>query len=148
MAVKVVVAPLGIEAATGETVMLVNVAAVTVMLTAGDVMPLIDAVTVVLPIATPVTVPGGAPTLAVAVSADVHLTCAVMSAVELSEKVPVAVRLAVVPLARVADAGVMAMLESVTGGVEVTSPLLLPPPPHAASATTVTISEKILLQNK
>lgn len=50
-----------------------------------------------------------------------------MSAVELLEYVPVAVKLEVIPLAMVAVPGVMAMLLRVIGG----DPVLLLPPPQA-----------------
>lgn len=124
VAVKVVLVPTSIETAAGATVMLVSGEAVTVMVTTFEVTPFRAAVTVVLPTATPVTTPVLPPTLAVAGLADAQVTVVVRLAVELSEKVPVAVRLAVPPLATVAEAGVMAMDFSVGAGVGAA-----PPPP-------------------
>lgn len=65
-----------------------------------------------------------------------------ISAVEVSEYVPVAVKWVIWPLATVAVAGVMAMLESVAdAGV----PLLLPPPPPQAAAAILKSITKINL---
>lgn len=129
---------MSMETVAGATAMLVSGEAVTVMLTTFDVMPFRAAVTVVLPTATPVTMPVLLPTLAVAGLAEAQVTVVVIFAVELSEKVPVAVRLAVPPLATVGDAGVMAMDFSVGAGVgAAASP---PPPPHAVSRTVASNS--------
>ncbi|OGS97137.1 MAG: hypothetical protein A3H31_08890 [Gallionellales bacterium RIFCSPLOWO2_02_FULL_57_47] len=81
VAVNGVVVPFAIEIEVGVTAMLVSVAAVTVILAAGDVMPLREAVMVVVPTATPDTTPVLGPTLAVEGAADVQVTEVVMSAV-------------------------------------------------------------------
>ena len=113
VAVKVVFVPLASETDAGVMAMLLSVAAVTVMLAElEEVMPPKAAVTVVVPIAVPTTLPVWLPTVAVNGSADVQVTFAVMSAVVPSEYVPVAIRFAVVPLGSVAPV-VMAMLFSV-----------------------------------
>ena len=85
VAVNMVVVPFGIDAAAGAIVMPDRVAAVTVMAAAGEVMPLMEAVTVVFPTVTPFTTPVLLPTFAVAGSADTQVTEVVMSAVELFE---------------------------------------------------------------
>ena len=124
-----VVAPLAMETGVGAMLMPVSVAAVTVMLAAGEVTPLNAAVRVVAPAATPVALP--LLTEATAVSAVAQVTMLVTSTTCPLENVPTAVKLAVVPLAIVAVVGVMAMLDRVTGvaGAE----LVLLPPPHADS---------------
>ena len=61
--------------------MLLSVAVLTVMPAAGEITPFNSAAAVVVPTATPVTTPVFAPTLAMAVSSDDQVTCAVMSAV-------------------------------------------------------------------
>lgn len=95
--------------------MLFSVAAVTSMVAVFEVMPLNVAVTVVVPTAVPMTIPVLLPTVAVNGSADVQVTCAVMSAVVLSEYVPVADRFAFVPLGSVAPVtAILLRMASVT----------------------------------
>lgn len=85
---NVVVNPLAIEAVTGVTLIAVITAAVTVIVAAGDVMPLNDAVTELLPTATPVAMPLVAPVALFIVATptllDVHVTWLVRLAVVLS----------------------------------------------------------------
>lgn len=83
-----------------------------------------------VPTAAPVTTPVLL-TLAVAGAADVQVTVLVMLAVVEFEYVPVAVRLAVSPLAIVAEGGVMAMLVN-TGAVTVSVALFEFTPPSEA----------------
>ena len=90
MAVKVTGVPLVVDGVGGAMLILVKVAAVTVILAAVEVTPLIEAVMVVVPIAAPVTIPVAMPTLAVAGAAEVQVTWVVMSALVPLEYVPVA----------------------------------------------------------
>jgi len=135
VAVKVALLPLAMDALPGVTAIPVKVAAVTVMPAAGDVTPLNVAVTDVVPTVVPDTTPGWVPMLAIAGSADVQTTCDVMSAVEASEYVPVAVRLLVRPLAIMADTGVIAILFNVTAGAVTDAPVPLFPPQAVSSET-------------
>ena len=120
--------PLGVEGVAGLMLSPVIAAAVTDRLAAGEVMPLEDAVTVVLPTPTPVATPVVLLIVATLASTDVQITWLVMSAVVAFEYVPVAVKLVFRFLATVAVAGVMAMPVSVA---DVGAPLL--PPPAAAT---------------
>ena len=97
------------ETDAGVMAILLNVAAMTLMLAVFEVIPSNAAVTVVVPISVPMTTPVSLPTVAVNGSADVQVTSAVMSAVVLSEYVPVADRFVFVPLGSVAPV-VMVML--------------------------------------
>ena len=81
VAVNGVLKPLAILADAGEMAIPVKAAAVTVMPTAGEVMPFAEAVIVVVPTELPVAAPVLRPTLAVAGLADVQATKVVMSAV-------------------------------------------------------------------
>ena len=67
VAVNVALRPLGVDAETGVTAILISAASVTVMLATGEVTPFNAAVTVVEPISTPVTTPVLVPTVAMAV---------------------------------------------------------------------------------
>lgn len=135
MAVKLEINPAPTEADAGLIAITVITAAVTVKLTAGELMQLSDAAIVVLPTATPVAIAVALLIVATAVLPDTQSTWLVMSAVVASEYMPVAVKCVFSPLATVAVAGVSAMLVSVlaagAGGGGVPPPL--PPPPHADS---------------
>jgi hypothetical protein len=84
VAVKVTGIPFGVEGAVGLMLMPVTVAAVTVSGAAGEIMPLNEAITVVMPTATPVATPVELLILATAVSVACQITLLVMSAVVLS----------------------------------------------------------------
>ena len=84
VAVKVEVKPFATEGAVGVILMLESVAVVTAMLAVGEVIPLNDAATVVLPTATPVATPVLLPIVATPAFADAHVTWLLMSAVVLS----------------------------------------------------------------
>lgn len=84
MAVKVTGVPLGVDGAVGLMLIPVTTAAVTAMLAVGDVMPLSEAVTVVLPTATPVNTPVAPLVVATPVLADTQDDWLVMLAVEAS----------------------------------------------------------------
>ena len=81
VAVNVTGLPFGVDNASGLTLMLVRAAEVTVRLAAGAVIPLTDAVILVLPTAMPVAIPVVLPIVAIDILADVHVTWPVMSAV-------------------------------------------------------------------
>lgn len=136
-----VVSPVDTEALAGLIDIAVNTGAVTVNVALLEATPLAEAVTVVLPTATPVATPVALLTVATPVLLDAQITWLVMSAVEASEYVPVAVRWVICPLTTVAGAGVMAMPVSVTG---VGVPLLLPPPPHADSIEARNSAQQII----
>lgn len=136
VAVNVTGVPLGVEDVAGPMLIPVTTAAVTVNGAADEETPFNEAVTVVLPTATPVATPVVLLIVVMALSAAAQATLLVMSVVVLSVYVPVAVKLVVSPLATVAVAGVMAMLVSVTG-VGVALPL---PPPQPESISVVTTS--------
>ena len=73
--------PLGMDGVVGLMLIPVTTAAVTDRLAVGEVIPLVEAVTVVLPTATPVTTPVVLLTVATPVLPDAQLTWLVMSAV-------------------------------------------------------------------
>lgn len=81
MAVNVTDTPLGVDGAVGLMLIPVITAAVTVRLAVGEVKPLAEAVTVVLPTATPVATPVVLLIVATPVFPDAHVTWLVMSAV-------------------------------------------------------------------
>lgn len=81
VAVKVTGCPLGADGAVGVMLMLVSTAVFTVRAAVGEVMPLSDAVTVVLPTATPVATPVVLAMVAITVLADAQVTWSVMFAV-------------------------------------------------------------------
>lgn len=136
MAVNVTGVPWGVDAIEGVILILVTTASVTVIFAAAELMPFNDAVTLVVPTAVPVTTPVVLSILAVAGAAEFQVACVVISAVEPFENVPVAVRLLVIPLATVAEVGVMAMLDNVTGGGE-------PPPPPQPLSNEIKTAIKI-----
>src|SRR5687768_4325653 len=124
-------------ASVGVTSIDTRVASVTVNVVSPVTSPLV-AETVALP--TPVVVampfePAALLTIAIALSDDAQVACAVRSCVELSVKTPVAVNCAVVPAAAFVRLGVISidwrvgMLSG--GGVVVSAPP--PPPPQPAS---------------
>jgi len=141
----------------GFGLMAIDVSAITVSVTPGEVTVPIDAVICVVPPATPVASPPEAVMVAVAVVPEAHVTVAVISAVELSLYVPVAVNCCVAPTFKCAgDAGVTAievieMTVSVTPG-EVTVPIdavicVVPPatpvasPPEAVMVAVAVVPE-------
>ena len=81
MAVKVTGVPLGVDGVVGLMLIPVIEAAVTVRLAVGEVMPLAEAVTVVLPTATPVATPVVLLIVATPVLPDDQVAWLVMSAV-------------------------------------------------------------------
>lgn len=147
---KVTGVPFGVEGVVGLMLIPVITAAVTDRLAVGEVIPWAEAVTVVLPTATPVVTPVVLLIVTIPVLADAHVTWLVMSAVVASEYVPVAVKWVICPLATVAVVGVMAMLARVTGvGVPLLVPppagVALPPPPHAVNNNVVTNQTSAIL---
>ena len=84
MAVNVTGVPLGVDGVDGLMLIPVITAAVTDRLVVGEVMPLAEAVIVVLPTATPVATPVVLLIVATLVLADAQVTWLVMSAVEAS----------------------------------------------------------------
>ena len=102
--------PTATVAGVGFEVIAIEVSEMTVSVTPGDVTVPIVAVICVVPAATPVASPPDAVMVAVAVVPDAHATVAVMSAVELSLYVPVAVNCCVAPTFKFAGvAGVTAI---------------------------------------
>ena len=81
MAVKVTGTPLGVDGVVGLMLRPVITAAVTVRLAVGEVMPLEEAVTVVLPTATPVAMPVVLLIVATLMLPDAQVVWAEMSAV-------------------------------------------------------------------
>ena len=81
MAVRLVLVPLASDTGEGVTAILVKTASVTLMSTSDEVMPFKKACTLVGPFAFPVTVtvPVCKTTVAIDKSADVQLTCVLMS---------------------------------------------------------------------
>lgn len=77
--------PFGVEGAIGLMLIPVIVAVVTVMLAVGEVMPFNEAVTVVLPTATPVAMPVALLIVAIFMLPDAQLAWLVMLAVVPSE---------------------------------------------------------------
>lgn len=114
--------PLAMDDVAGVMLIPVSTAELTVRLAAGEVMPLNEAVTVVLPNATPVATPLVL-IVATALSAEAQATLLVRSAVVPSPYVPVAVKLVVSPVATEAVAGVMAIAVN-SGAVTVNVALL------------------------
>ena len=84
VAEKVTDVPWGVDGAVGLMLMAVITAAVTVRFAAGEVMPLADTVTVVLPTATPVATPVVLMIVATPVLPVAQVTWLVMLAVVLS----------------------------------------------------------------
>ena len=106
----------------GVTAMLLSVAAMTLMLAEfEEVIPRNAALTVVVPIAVPKTIPVLIPTVAVNGSADVQVTSVVRSAVVPSEYIPVAVRFVFVPLGSVAPVVMLMLLRVAAVTVMLTS---------------------------
>src|SRR5580765_7470939 len=102
----------------GFGVIAIDVSEMTVSVTPGEVTVPIDAVICVVPCATPVASPPEAVMVAVAVVPEAHTTVAVISAVELSLYVPVAVNCCVAPTFKCAGAaGVTAIEVRVLVGV-------------------------------
>jgi len=102
VAVKVVLNPLAILGDTGEITIPVKAASVTVMPTAGEVMPFDEAMMVAGPMTLPVAMTL-ALKLATVVSLEVHSTVPEMLLVVPSVKVPVAVKVVLAPIGIVAD---------------------------------------------
>lgn len=127
VAIILVVAPLAMETGVGAMLMPMSVAAVTVMLAAGEVTPLNAAVTVVVPGATPVVTPMFSAAITSLATDQVDMLVTSMTCP--LENVPTAARLALAPVERVAEVGLIAMDVSVTG-VAVLE-LLLPPQPES-----------------
>ena len=84
--------PCGVARIVGLILIPVSTAAVTDKLTAGEVIPLAEAVIVLAPTATPEAMPVVLSIVAVLLLAEFHVTCLVISAVEACEYVPVAVK--------------------------------------------------------
>jgi len=101
----------------------VNVAAVTYRLAPGDVIPSASAVTVVPPRAMPVAAPVAIFIDAIAGSSTPHFTLALISAVVVSEYVPMAVKFVVNPFATAALFGFIEIAVN-TGSVTVKITLL------------------------
>jgi hypothetical protein len=122
IAVNLVVKPFATEETAGLMAIADNCFTVKIALL--EVMPFTEAITTVLPTATPLAIPVLLLIVATPVSAAVQLTWLVMSAVAPLAKEPVAVNCLVCPFTTVAAVGEMEMLASVAR-----STLLDPPPP-------------------
>jgi len=108
VAMNEIVLPTATDAGFG--VIAIEVSEITVSVTPGDVTVPNVAVMLVVPLATPVASPPEAVIVAVAGVPDAHVTVAVISAVELSLYVPVAVNCCVAPTFKFAGvAGVTAI---------------------------------------
>ena len=104
---------MGAEGVVGLMARPVITADVTVRLADGEVIPFNAAVTVVEPAKFPVAMPVVLAIVAIEVLPDDHVTWLVMSAVDASVYVPVAMKLVVSPFATEAVDGVTAMLVNV-----------------------------------
>ena len=144
MAVKVTGVPLGVEGVVGLMLSPTITAVVTDRLAVGEVMPLVVAVTVVLPTATPVATPVALLIVAIFMLPDVQLTWLVMLAVEESEYVPMALKLVASPMETVAAAGEIAILERVAGEGDGTAGVDgVDPPPQPATVSSKAASKEI-----